>query len=110
MIPCGKTLGHGLACEKNYLCDSCIRIDALEKELVKKKSTRLHSDLVQAENDKLRKLLSRSYDMIGELMPGIGGLVVDIGELNSLMISLKLHMDTPPPAKPIKSQRIFGGG
>jgi hypothetical protein len=75
---------------------------------IDKPTPRLHKELIQEENNKLRRLLSRNYDMIGELMPGIGGLVVDIGELNSLMIENKLMMDSSPPVAPIKSQRIFG--
>jgi hypothetical protein len=70
---------------------------------------RVHVDVIGEEITKLRKLLNRSYEMISKLMPGIGGLVIDIGELNSLMIAIKLAKDNPPPETPVKHGRIFGG-
>jgi hypothetical protein len=69
----------------------------------------LHKDLLVDEITGLRKLVTRSYDMIGELIPGAGGLVVDIGELNSLMIGLRLAKNSSSPPDPVPSQKIFGG-
>jgi hypothetical protein len=84
-------------------------VSEVDAYITAQKNHRIHVDIVGEEINKLRRLLNRSYEMISKLMPGIGGLVIDIGELNSLMIAIKLAKDNPPPETPVKHGRIFGG-
>ena len=67
----------------------------------------LRIELVQAENDKLRRLLKQAYDMLDNVRP-VNGLVSNT-EIRECMLALKLQMDTSVPPETPKSQRIFGG-
>ena len=82
--------------------------DKLIKKYKSQQKVALHKNLLVEHIGKLQRLLVRNDAMMTELMPGIAGLVINIGELNDLLISNRLMIDTPTPSLPVPSQRIFG--
>jgi chromosome segregation ATPase len=49
---CGRTLGHGLACQPGYQCGSCAYIDELEARL----------DAVEADRDDARRVMKEACE------------------------------------------------